>query len=251
MNIVLNMESVFGRVPLDEAFGIMRSHGFDTFERWMIAKEELPALKGAMEKHHMKIKACCPDFFILNDPSRRAEYLCGLEQGIRTIRDLGGDQLITQVGADTGVERAAQHAAVVGGLKAAVKLLEESGVTLLVEPLNDVKDHPGYFLTSSEEGFQIVNEVGSPNVRLLYDVYHQLHMGEDVMREIKDHLPLIGHFHVAGFPGRDERIHEGFDYAAFSRMLQDGKIGIPVGIELFPSSSQAIGPLLHDLAAYR
>jgi hydroxypyruvate isomerase len=138
----------------------------------------------------------------------------------------------------------------VDGLKDAVKLLEQAGVTLLVEPLNDVKDHPGYFLTSSEEGFKIINEVDSPKVLLLYDVYHQLHMGEDIMRQIKAHMPLIGHFHVAGFPGRDEQIHERFDYAVLFHMLQDGKIDIPVGIELFPTSAQAVGPLLESLKEY-
>lgn len=111
-------------------------------------------------------------------------------------------------------------------------------MTLLVEPLNDVKDHKGYYLTDSLEGFALVEEAGSPRVRLLYDVYHQLHMGEDVLSRIEAHLPLIGHFHIAGFPDRDEKLFGGgFDYRALFALLRERSVQVPVGVELFPSDA--------------
>ena len=60
------------------------------------------------------------------------------------------------------------------------KILEGSGVVLALEPLNDRVDHPGYYLTSTVEGLDIVDEVDRPEVRLLYDIYHSAMMGEEI-----------------------------------------------------------------------
>ena len=130
-------------------------------------------------------------------------------------------------------------------------LLEAANVTLLVEPLNDVKDHKGYYLTDSLEGFALVEEAGSPRVRLLYDVYHQLHMGEDVLSRIEAHLPLIGHFHIAGFPDRDEKLFGGgFDYRALFALLRERSVQVPVGVELFPSDAAQTPELLAKLLPF-
>ena len=181
MNIVCNLESVFRGFPAEEALFTLGESGFNVFERWTIHRDELAALKKAMARTGTGIKACCPECFILNDPGKRSQYTQSLTRAIEDIKFLGGDQLITQVGADTGAPREEQHRAIVDGLRSVKGQLEREQITLLIEPLNTVKDHPGYYLTSSDEGYEIIREVDSPNVRLLYDVYHQLHMGEDVL----------------------------------------------------------------------
>ena len=122
-------------------------------------------------------------------------------------------------------------------------------LTLLVEPLNSVKDHKGYYLTDSNEGFDLIREVDSPRVRLLYDIYHQHHMGEDVLRRIEDNLDFIGHYHIAGHPNRDEKIFENFDYRAVFDLLKKHNVTAPVGVELFPSSEDALRQLLQNLRA--
>ena len=166
-------------------------------------------------------------------------------------QELSCPALITQVGQDTGAPRAQQHAAILSGLRRAAPLLEAANVTLLVEPLNDVKDHKGYYLTDSLEGFALVEEAGSPRVRLLYDVYHQLHMGEDVLSRIEAHLPLIGHFHIAGFPDRDEKLFGGgFDYRALFALLRERSVQVPVGVELFPSDAAQTPELLAKLLPF-
>ena len=250
MNIVCNLESVFRGFPAEEALFTLRESGFDVFERWTVHQDDLAPLKKAMTNTGTRIKACCPECFILNDPGKRSRYTQSLARAIDTIRFLGGDQLITQVGADTGAPREEQHRAIVDGLRSVKGQLERGHITLLIEPLNTVKDHPGYYLTSSTEGFEIIREVDSPNVRLLYDVYHQLHMGEDVLSAIRENLPLIGHFHIAGFPARDERIFDSFDYRPLFGLINEQRLETPVGIELFPSDKHAIVPLLRSLAEY-
>lgn len=89
----------------------------------------------------------------------------------------------------------------------------------------------------------------SPRVRLLYDIYHQHHMGEDVLRRIEDNLDFIGHYHIAGHPNRDEKIFENFDYRAVFDLLKKHNVTAPVGVELFPSSEDALRQLLQNLRA--
>ncbi len=250
MRFSLNLPGLFPGLSFEEAFRIMQQYRFDTLETWTLTDADVPALRSALETFGMKLSTCCPSFFILNDPDRRDEYEASLCKALRTVDALGCPSLITQVGQDTGAPREAQHQSIVDGLRRMAPLLEKAGVTLLVEPLNDVKDHKGYYLTDSNEGFSIIREVNSPRVRLLYDVYHQLHMGEDVLTRIEQNLPLIGHFHIAGFPNRDDRIFENFDYASLFELLGKHNVQAPIGVELFPKSLEATCALLQQLQPY-
>lgn len=250
MRFSLNLPGLFPGLSPEDAFRIMQQYRFDTVETWTLQDADIPALRGAMENFGMKLSAFCPSFFILNDPARRNEYESALLKALRTADALGCPALITQVGQDTGAPREQQHESIVAGLRRMAPLLEKAGVTLLVEPLNDVKDHKGYYLTDSNEGFDIIREVNSPRVRLLYDVYHQLHMGEDVLSRVEENLPLIGHFHIAGFPGRDDHIFENFDYAQLFELLGKHNVQVPVGVELFPKSIEDTRALLTQLQPY-
>ena len=75
-------------------------------------------------------------------------------------------------------------------------------------------------------------------------------MGEDVLTRIEQNLPLIGHFHIAGFPNRDDRIFENFDYASLFELLGKHNVQAPIGVELFPKSLEATCALLQQLQPY-
>ena len=250
MNISINLDTVFRGIGPESSLETLRSYGFTWFECWRIAAADIPSLHTAATKSGLHMAACCPNHFILNDPAEHEAYEDSILQSLPVLHDFGCRKLITQVGQSTGAPRKDQHDAIVNGLRRVAPHLEKAGVTLLVEPLNDVKNHPGYYLTSSDEGFAIIEAVNSPHVRLLYDLYHQLHMGEDVLAQISGHFPLIGHYHVAGFPNRDEHIFDGFDYRPFFALLQKNNITEHIGIELIPSAPDAIPPLLKTLQVY-
>jgi hydroxypyruvate isomerase len=250
MRFSLNTIGLFPGLSFDGAFRLMRDYGFDTFEVWSLDQIDLAALREEMDRYAVKMSTCCPSFFILNDESRHGEYESSLKKALENARFLSCPSLITQVGQDTGAPRAQQHEAILKGLRRMAPLLEGAGVTLLVEPLNDVKDHKGYYLTDSNEGFDLIREVDSPNVRLLYDVYHQRHMGEDVLRRIEDNLPLIAHYHIAGHPNRDDKIFENFDYRQVFDLLARRNVTSPVGVELFPKSLEDSCALLKKLQPY-
>jgi len=103
-----------------------------------------------------------------------------------------------------GQTRAEQHARIVAALKAAAPLAEAAGVQLVLEPLNILVNHKGYYLTTTTEAAEIITEVGSPNVHILYDVYHQQITEGNLIDTIRANIRLIGHIHVGDVPGRKQ-----------------------------------------------
>jgi hydroxypyruvate isomerase len=81
---------------------------------------------------------------------------------------------------------------------------EQAGVNLVLELLNSRVDHPDYQCDRSEWGVRVVELVGSPRVKLLYDIYHAQIMEGDLIRTIQHHHASFAHYHTAGNPGRHE-----------------------------------------------
>ena len=89
-------------------------------------------------------------------------------------------------------------------LKEARKIAEDAGVTIVVELLNSKVDHKDYQCDHTAWGAELCKRVGSPSVKLLYDIYHMQIMEGDVIRTIRQNIQCIGHFHTGGNPGRHE-----------------------------------------------
>ncbi len=97
-----------------------------------------------------------------------------------------------------------QRSALVHAVREAGSKVAKKGFRLNLEVLNTEVDHPGYFLSSPQEGVAIVKEVGLENVRMLYDIYHMGIMTGNLTVFIEQNIEWIGHFHAAGIPGRHE-----------------------------------------------
>ncbi|MGD0891632.1 MAG: TIM barrel protein [Terracidiphilus sp.] len=90
------------------------------------------------------------------------------------------------------------------GLNRVKKIAEDNGVTINMELLNSRKDHHDYMADHTAWGVAVMQQVNSPNVKLLYDVYHMQIMEGDLIQTIRDNIRWIGHFHTGGVPGRHE-----------------------------------------------
>jgi len=172
----------------------------------------------------------------LVDPADRPKYLGRLKETIEVAKDLNCSKMITCTGnVRPGVSREEQHKSVVDTLKAGADVIAVEGMTLLLEPLNTHVDHEGYFLDSADEGAQIVREVGSPNVKLIFDVYHMQIMQGNVLARIEKYIDLIGHFHSAGVPGRHELSDGELNYPNILKQIDSlGYTGY-FGLEYFPA----------------
>jgi hydroxypyruvate isomerase len=102
------------------------------------------------------------------------------------------------------VPRGEQMDCCIETLQAALPLLQANGMTVVVEFLNSTVDHPEYFLNLVEEGVDLMARVGSPHVKLLFDIYHVQVMQGNVIQRIRDSIACIGQFHFADVPGRHE-----------------------------------------------
>ena len=151
--------------------------------------------------------------------------------------------MITQVGDDLGNSRYAQKRNLIAGLKASVPLLENADMLLVFEPLNTLVDHPGYYLTSSEEAFEIVEAVGSPRVKVLFDIYHQQIMEGNLIQRIRENIDKIGHFHAAGNPGRNEPYYGEINYPELFRAIDETGYQGYVGFEYVPVDAPLKGIL--------
>jgi hydroxypyruvate isomerase len=120
-----------------------------------------------------------------------------------------------------------------------------------VEPLNIRVDHAGYFLSRSDEAFAIIDQVGSPQVKVLFDIYHQQITEGDLIRRIRANIGAIGHFHAAGSPGRHELDDGEIDYPKIFEAISSLGFEGDIAMEYFPVQAPLIGlKKLMSTAAY-
>ena len=205
MKFSVCVESVFDGCDFAESMKEIKNAGIDTIEFWTWDNKNIEAIKSEKESLGINIAGFCTKYFNLVNPDNREQYLSGLKESIEIAKRLNVTKLITQVGDEIkDVSREAHNKSIIDGLKACAPILEESGVTLLAEPLNTFVDHIGYYLYSSGECAEIIRTVNSPNVKMLFDIYHQQIMEGNLISNITKYFDCIGHFHAAGNPGRNE-----------------------------------------------
>ncbi|MGN6360312.1 MAG: hydroxypyruvate isomerase family protein [Thermomicrobiales bacterium] len=121
------------------------------------------------------------------------------------------------------------------GLRRVALAAEDTGVTLAVELLNSKVNHPDYQCDRTAWGLRVCELVGSPRVRLLYDIYHMQVMEGDVIRTIRDHHAAFGHYHTAGNPGRNELDEtQELNYRAIVRAIRETGYDGYIGQEFIP-----------------
>ena len=234
MNFSVCIDSVFQGMDSVSAMEHVKAAGFGAFEFWMWQNRDIDAMAAKARELGLSCVCLCTRFFDLANPGNRETFLSGIADSIPVAKKMNAPFLITQSGNDTGAVRPFQHRSVVEGLKSAAPMLEKSGVTLLLEPLNGKINHPGIFLESSDEGFEIIREVSSPNVKLLFDIYHQQITEGDVVRRMTSNIDCIGHIHCAGNPGRHELDSGELDYRRILAALERAGYKGWAGIEYFP-----------------
>jgi hydroxypyruvate isomerase len=140
----------------------------------------------------------------LNDPANHDLIVNGLVEALPRAAKAGVPNLIAFFGNKKGRSDEDAIKNCVTGLNRVKKAAEDSGVTVCVELLNSKVDHKDYQGDRTWFGVEVVKQVASPRVRLLYDIYHMQIMEGDVIRTIRDNKEWIAHFHTGGVPGRHE-----------------------------------------------
>lgn len=238
------IDAVLEKMPLDQALELVARAGYGAFEFWRWWDKDLDLLCRTRDKFDLKIAACCTKFVSLVDPNTRHLYLKGLAESLAAADVLDCPVLISQVGDfRVGIAREEQHACLVQGLQAAAQLLTNANITLAIEPLNVLVDHAGYYLIRSDEAFQIVEEVNSPNVKVTFDLYHQQISEGHLIHNAVSNVDKIAHFHAAGNPGRHELTRGEIHYPAIFEAIRNTTYDGYVGLEYWPLDTPESGLL--------
>lgn len=218
---------------------LAKAAGLDAVEFWFWSNKDLDAVEAALEETGISLSGFVAEPMIaLTDPANHAAFLAGLATSMRQARRLGAKVLIAQAGNDLpGRTREEQHDALVDCLRAAADVLEGSGVRLGVEPLNSFIDHPGYYLTSTREALNIVDEVGRPEIGIVYDLYHSHVMGEHIEDVLAERVSRVVHAHVADHPGRNDPGLGEIDLGRRLAWLYANGYSGAVGLEYRPTGS--------------
>ena len=194
---------IYGRIPLEEfcqkvaAMGIT---GIDllTANEWAVPKKHGLICSMAYGPKTMQIHHG------LNRLEHHDEFVKESEALLPRIAEAGIPNMIVFSGNKAGQDDATGIKHCVVGLQRLAPLAEKHGVTLCLEYLNSKVDHKDYAFDRMQYGLEVCKGVGSPRVKLLYDIYHAQIMEGDVIRTLRDHIAHIGHFHTGGVPGRQD-----------------------------------------------
>jgi len=179
------------------------------------------------------------DAGVIEHALNRTENHAAIESGLRLNIPLAAKaavpNVITFSGNRQGMSDDEGARNTITGLNRVKKIAEDHGVTICLELLNSKVDHPDYMADHTAWGARVMQEVNSPNVKLLYDIYHMQIMEGDLIATIRDNLNWIGHFHTGGVPGRHELDHtQEIQWEPVMRAIADGGFRGYVAHEFLP-----------------
>ncbi len=180
----------------------------------------------------------------LNDPDNHDRLTKNYIEVINKAADSGVEKIIVFSGNRDGISDVVGLENCARGIKDALKVAEKKNVLLVMELLNSKVNHPDYQCDHTDWGVRLAKKIGSPNFKLLYDIYHMQIMEGDVIRTIRDNHEYIAHYHTGGVPGRNEidESQELYYPAIMQAILDTGYTGY-VAQEFIPKKDDKLASL--------
>ena len=247
--LAANLTMMFNEVPFMERFSAARRCGFRGVEYlfpydWQANDLALALLDNGLTQALFNLPPGdwqAGERGICALPGREAEFRASVDRALDYAAALGCERLHVMAGiADPACDRDAMRDVYLENLGHATKQCASAGVRLLIEPIN-TGDMPGYFLTSSRQAMDIIEQVGADNLFVQYDIYHMQIMEGHLSRSLETLLPNIGHIQIASVPDRHEPGTGEINYDWLLRHID--KIGYEgwIGCEYHPKGVTADG----------
>jgi hydroxypyruvate isomerase len=244
-----NLSMLFTELPFMDRFAAARAAGFDAVEYlfpYAHAKEDLAAALQANGLKQVLHNLPAGDWEagergIACHPDRVGEFRQGVARAIEFAQALQCPQVNCLAGKlPAGVAHEHALATFVGNLGFAAAALKAAGIRLLIEPINSY-DIPGFFLTRTDQALAILDEVGSDNLFVQYDIYHAQRMEGELGATLRNHLDRIGHIQLADNPGRNEPGTGEINYAWLFRHIDALGYRGWIGCEYKPKTTTSEG----------
>ena len=214
---------------LCEAMDLAKSNGLSAIEIFDFEGRNLELLAEEARKRNMEIISFCQkNGKFWGDPAHLDEFVQGFRDSVEAAKTLGASNVV--VSDDfypTELPREEVHAAMVEGLKRLAPLAEQAGLTVIAEPLS------GKYFRDAKEPFDIIREVNSPNIKLLYDIFHFQLIAGNITKTLRENIDLIGHIHGAGAPDRGDLTESELDYSYILEQLSKTGYDRYFGLEFF------------------
>ncbi|MGF1698992.1 hydroxypyruvate isomerase [Photobacterium makurazakiensis] len=207
-----NLSMLFTEFDFLERFDVAAKAGFQGVEYLFPYAFEQQTLKNKLSENGLKqVLFNLPagdweqgDRGIAVDPARVEEFKSGVAMAIEYAKALECDQLNCLAGiVPTGVSAEQAETTFISNLRYAAGELEKAGIKLIIEAIN-TRDIPGFFLTNTQQALAIIEQTGSGNIQVQYDIYHMQIMEGDLAQTLSNNLAQIRHVQLADNPGRHE-----------------------------------------------
>ncbi len=200
--------TVFHKLPFEERIEKVAEAGYRnvelTGEFWQWSETEYRNVDRKKRALRMQFDATSGLKHGIGNPAERQAFLADLQNMLPVLDRLECPALIVLSGNRVpGMPRSVQHQSCIDGLQRAAELIEGKKVCLLLENI-DPEENPHYFLTSVAEGFEIIGAVNHPQVKFLYDFYHEQIAEGNLIEKLEKNIDLVGLVHIADVPGRHE-----------------------------------------------
>lgn len=210
--------------------------GYPAIEFWSWTNKDIKLLKKSIKEAKISVAAYCGNSGgSMVDKDNIDNFQSGLQESINIAKELECKTLITTAGDIVKTQgRLEQEKTLYENLCRATDIIEKEEITLVLEPLNVLVNHPTGFLSSSKESFNLVRLVNSSKIKVLYDIYHQQITEGNIIDTICCSISLIGHFHSAGVPGRNELYKGELNYSEILRKIESLDYDGYFGLEFIP-----------------
>ncbi len=224
-----------GKAEVGDSMERVKKAGYDAIEFWSWWDKDISLIERKKDELGMEVAAFCTKFVNPGDADLQQEYLEGLKESVEVAKKLKCDTLIAQAGWEfdsfpKGITHKQHRRNFIDTMKRAGEIVEKENVTLVIEPLNLIVNHPGYHLSTSEDSFDVIERIGNPCVKVLFDIYHQQITEGNLIQNITENISRIGHFHAAGNPGRHEitkgEINYQYIFQSIKELGYEGYIGL-------------------------
>ncbi|KFB08569.1 hydroxypyruvate isomerase family protein [Nitratireductor basaltis] len=178
-------------------------------------------------------------------PGRETDARAAIDEAISYASTIGAANIHVMAGFASGEEA---HRCFLANLGYACKAALPHGITILIEPLNHY-DAPGYFLSTTEQACMIMEELGAPNLKLMFDCYHVQLMEGNLTNRLKRLLPVTGHVQFASVPDRGPPDGGEVSYSYIFGLLEELGYDAPLGAEYKPvgSTENSLGWMARQL----
>jgi hydroxypyruvate isomerase len=244
-----NLTMLFNEVPFLERFERASSSGFRAVEFLFPYAFSAEDIKQKLTQHNLKLVlhnlpagdwdagergiACLPD--------RVAEFQDGVAKAIEYAKALDVQQLNCLAGKiPVGADAELLKKTFISNLRYAAAELKNANIKLLIEPINTF-DIPGFYLSKTQQALDILNEVGSDNLFIQYDIYHAQRMEGELCKTIESNLSKFAHIQLADNPGRNEPGTGEINYPHLFQFIDSIGYQGWIGCEYKPASNTEAG----------